>query len=200
MAEFLVAMTTEVPSGTSAEEVADVRAREAAHTRGLAERGELLRLWRAPRTPGEWRSIGLFSAQDADELESVLAGMPLRIWRSDEVTPLAPHPNDPPPEQRVPPGSLAEFFVTFTFRIPPGTPSASVDEARRREAERVAELARAGTVGRLWMLPEDEGRVRALGLWRGGSVQEVEETLDALPMAAWLTVEVASLTKHPSDP
>jgi hypothetical protein len=29
--------------------------------------------------------------------------MPLRIWRVDEVTPLSPHPNDPPsppPRQR----------------------------------------------------------------------------------------------------
>jgi muconolactone D-isomerase len=25
----------------------------------------------------------------------VLASMPLRIWRTDEVTPLSPHPNDP---------------------------------------------------------------------------------------------------------
>ncbi|WP_197515236.1 hypothetical protein [Mycobacterium sp. 1245805.9] len=25
----------------------------------------------------------------------VLASMPLRIWRADEVTPLSPHPNDP---------------------------------------------------------------------------------------------------------
>jgi hypothetical protein len=24
---------------------------------------------------------------------SVLASMPLRVWRTDEVTPLAPHPN-----------------------------------------------------------------------------------------------------------
>jgi muconolactone D-isomerase len=32
---------------------------------------------------------------DAAQLEQVLASMPLRVWRTDEVTPLAPHPSDP---------------------------------------------------------------------------------------------------------
>ena len=49
----------------------------------------------SPLQPGEWRTLGLFSADDADDLESVLASMPLRIWRTDEVTALSPHPNDP---------------------------------------------------------------------------------------------------------
>nr|WP_231999240.1 muconolactone Delta-isomerase family protein [Mycobacterium sp. 1081908.1] len=38
------------------------------------------------RRPGEWRTLGLFAAADAGELERVLASMPLRIWRTDEVT------------------------------------------------------------------------------------------------------------------
>jgi len=29
------------------------------------------------------------------QIEQVLASMPLRIWRTDEVTPLTPHPSDP---------------------------------------------------------------------------------------------------------
>jgi muconolactone delta-isomerase len=93
--EYLVTMTTRVPEGTSAEAVADVRAREAAHTRELAAQGRVLRLWRPPLAPGEWRSLGLFSAEDPDDLERTLASMPLRVWRTDEVTPLDPHPNDP---------------------------------------------------------------------------------------------------------
>jgi muconolactone D-isomerase len=93
--EFLVTMTTHVPDGTPPEDVDDVRAREATHSRELAEQGHLLRLWRPPLQPGEWRTLGLFAATDAQELERVLASMPLRIWRTDEVTPLTPHPNDP---------------------------------------------------------------------------------------------------------
>jgi muconolactone D-isomerase len=97
--EFLVTMTTHVPDGTSPEAVDEVRAREAAHSRELAEQGHLLRLWRPPLRPGEWRTLGLFAADDSDQLERVLASMPLRVWRSDEVTPLSPHPNDPSANQ-----------------------------------------------------------------------------------------------------
>ena len=93
--EFLVTMTTRVPDGTCTEAVDEVRAREAAHSRELAMQGHLLRLWRPPLQPGEWRTLGLFAAADERELEEVLASMPLRIWRTDEVTPLTPHPNDP---------------------------------------------------------------------------------------------------------
>jgi muconolactone D-isomerase len=72
-----------------------MRAREAAHSRELAVQGHLLRLWRPPLQPGEWRTLGLFSAADDAELEQVLSSMPLRVWRTDDVTPLHPHPNDP---------------------------------------------------------------------------------------------------------
>jgi muconolactone D-isomerase len=98
--EFLVTMTTQVPAGTSVDVVGDVRRREAAHSRDLAEQGLLLRLWRPPVEPDEWRTLGLFSGENGEQLEKTLASMPLRVWRSDEVTPLAPHPNDPAPEHR----------------------------------------------------------------------------------------------------
>ena len=75
--------------------MADVRAREAARSAELAAQGHPLRLWRPPLRPGEWRTLGLFAADNDGELERVLASMPLRVWRTDEVTPLTPHPNDP---------------------------------------------------------------------------------------------------------
>ncbi|SCG64372.1 muconolactone Delta-isomerase family protein [Micromonospora inositola] len=93
--EFLVDMVTTVPNGTSDDEVAEMRKREAARSAELAAQGSLLRLWRPPLAPGEWRTWGLFRADDADQLEMVLASMPLRAWRHDAVTPLSPHPNDP---------------------------------------------------------------------------------------------------------
>ncbi|GAB2729491.1 hypothetical protein GCM10010442_58770 [Kitasatospora kifunensis] len=61
----------------------------------MAAQGSLLRLWRPPLAPGEWRTWGLFRAADAEQLEQVLASMPLRVWRRDTVTPLSPHPSDP---------------------------------------------------------------------------------------------------------
>jgi muconolactone D-isomerase len=93
--EYLVTMTTQVPDGTPPAAVDDVRAREAARSAELADQGYLVRLWRPPLQPGEWRSIGLFAASDEAELKEVLASMPLHVWRTDEITPLTPHPSDP---------------------------------------------------------------------------------------------------------
>jgi len=123
--EYLVTMTTHVPAGTTDEAVADVRTREGAHTRELAAQGHVLRLWRPPLAPGEWRTLGLFAAADGDELERVLASMPLRVWRTDEVTGLGPHPNDPgAPRDRAagerPPGR--EYLTVFTVIFPDGAP------------------------------------------------------------------------------
>ncbi len=98
--EYFVSMTTHVPEGTPPQAVHDVRAREAAHSRELANQGHLLRPWRPPLQPGEWRSVGLFAADDEGQLEEVLASMPPRVWRTDQVTPLGPHPNDPAPGGR----------------------------------------------------------------------------------------------------
>jgi muconolactone delta-isomerase len=93
--EFLVEMTTRVPEGTPAEEVERIRGAEAVRAKELTAQGHLVRLWRPPLAPGEWRSIGLFAADDAIRLEEVLASMPLRVWRTDVVTPLSQHPSDP---------------------------------------------------------------------------------------------------------
>lgn len=93
--EYLVTMTTHVPDGTAEAAVEEMRTREATRSRELATQRHLLRLWRPPLQPGEWRTLGLFAADDDGLLEEVLASMPLRVWRTDEVIALSPHPNDP---------------------------------------------------------------------------------------------------------
>ena len=191
--EYLVIMTTRVPDGTSAEAIDDIRTREAARSRELASQSHLLRLWRPPLQPGEWRSIGLFAAGDGDELEKVLASMPLRVWRTDEVTPLSRHPNDPVLEAS--PGAT-EFLTTFTVTIPEGTPAQTVEDTKAREAERVHELARQGHLLRLWALPGG----RSLGLWQAQDAAEMQAILKSLPLDAWMTVQTRPLTRHPSDP
>ena len=192
--EYLVTMTTNVPDGTPDQSVADVRAREAAHSSELAMQGHLLRLWRPPLRPGEWRSLGLFAAAAAAQLEEVLASMPLRVWRTDEVTPLAPHPNDPglPAKE-----GAAEFLTTFTIAVPEGTPGKIVAETEAREAQRARELGGQEHLLRLWRLP---GGSRALGLWRAGDRAEMQAILTSLPLDAWMTVQTTPLTPHPSDP
>jgi muconolactone delta-isomerase len=192
--EYLVSMTTHVPDGTPADEVDDVRAREAAHSGELIAQGHLLRLFRPPLKPGEWRTLGLFAAADADGLEEVLASMPLRVWRTDEVTPLSPHANDP--GLGTGPQGATEFLTTFTITVPDRTPDWAVREAEAGEAQRTHELAGQGHLERLWML----GPGRALGLWRARDPAEMQEILKSLPLDAWMDVETTSLTEHPSDP
>jgi muconolactone delta-isomerase len=196
--EYLVTMTTHVPDGTPEAAVDDVRAREAAHSRELAAQGHLLRLWRPPLQPGEWCSLGLFAADDADQLERVLTSMPLRVWRTDEVTPLSPHPNDPGPAPAAH-EKAAEFLTTFGVTVPEGTPGQTVGEAEAGEADRARELVRQGNLVRLWRLP---GRGRSLGLWRAGDAAEMQTIVESLPLTAntWMTTQTTALTQHPSDP
>jgi muconolactone delta-isomerase len=202
--EYLVTMTTRVPAGTPAVAVDDIRARESAHTRELAAQGYVLRLWRPPLAPGEWRTLGLFAAAGPAELERVLTAMPLRIWRSDDVRELAPHPNDPAPDAWAGPHPAAgetepEFLVTFVPAAPAGT-SAEVAAATAREAGRAAELAKQGHLVRLWTLPAEPGAVPALGLWRAADAAELTAIMAALPLFPYLRTQTTPLTPHPSDP
>src|ERR1700694_1724627 len=153
--EYLIPMTTGAPDGTAQEAVDDIRAREAAHSRELAAEGHLLRLWRPPLQPGEWRTLGLFAADDAEQLENVLASMPLRVWRTDDVPALAPHPNDPTPKPRE---TAVEFLTTLTVTVPDGTPGQTVEDTVAREAVRARELAEQGHLLRLWRLSAEPGK------------------------------------------
>ena len=93
--EFLADMVTQVPEGTSESEVDDTKEREAIRAAELAAQGHLLRLWRPPLQVGEWRTLGLWRADDGKQLQDILATLPLHAWMTVEVTPLVPHPNDP---------------------------------------------------------------------------------------------------------
>jgi muconolactone delta-isomerase len=193
--EYLVIMTTHVPEGTPEEDVEEIRKREAARSRELAAQGHLLRLWRPPLQPGEWRTLGLFAAAGGGgQLEKVLASMPLRVWRTDAVTPLSPHPNDPalPAKEGGP-----EFLTTFTVSVPEGTPGRAVQDTEAREAARAKELAGQGHLLRLWVLP---GQGRALGLWRARDAAQMQAIVRSLPLDSWMTTQITPLTPHPSDP
>jgi muconolactone delta-isomerase len=195
--QYLVTMTTLVPDGTTDEAVQEIRRREAARSEVLAAEGHLLRLWRPPLQPGEWRTIGLFAAGDEAELNDVLLSMPLRVWRSDQVVALGAHPNDPP---RSPALDAPEFMTTFTVTIPADADRAEVADLEAREADRTRELGEQGRLVRLWMLAPTPKSWRALGLWRADDGAELEAALKSLPMDKWMTIETTPLSKHPSDP
>ena len=140
--EYLVTMTTQVPDGTPPQEVDAVRTREADHSRELAAQGRLLRLWRPPLGPGEWRTLGLFAAATR-QAGGDLASMPLRVWRPDEPAASRVHPNDP--------GRAAGHRL----RVPDGVqraragppPGQAVEEIKAGEAEGAKELASRETCG-----------------------------------------------------
>ncbi|HUE31860.1 MAG TPA: muconolactone Delta-isomerase family protein [Mycobacterium sp.] len=193
--DFLVEMTTHVPPGISQDAVDDMLLREAARARELAAEGHLLRLWRPPLAPGQWRTLGLFAADEADQLEQKLTSMPLRIWRTDTVTQLAQHPNDPGLGSAV-----SEFLTTLTITVPSGTKDAEVDDRKAREAVRAAELAGQGRLLRLWTPSNAPGVWRTLGLWGADDQGDLMSILQSLPLYDWMTVDATPLLVHPSDP
>jgi muconolactone D-isomerase len=93
--EYLTDMVTKVSEGASSAKVDEMRQAEAVRAADLAKDGHLVRLWRPQLLPGEWRSIGLFRADDETELREILASLPLHVWMQVTITPLTPHPNDP---------------------------------------------------------------------------------------------------------
>ena len=95
--EFLADMVTRVPANTSALEVDGTKDREAIRASELAAQGHLIRLWKPPVQEGEWRTLGLWRADDVKQLQGLLATLPLHVWMKVRVTPLLPHPNDPGP-------------------------------------------------------------------------------------------------------
>jgi muconolactone delta-isomerase len=200
--EFLVSMTTHVPDGTSRETIEDTRAREANRSQELAALGHLLRLWRPPLKPGEWRTLGLFAATGEGHLEKLLRSMPLRIWRTDEATPLLPHPNDPALALR---GSrksptktgAPEFLTSLTIAAPQGSTEQAVADTLDREAHRTRQLAEQGQLLRLWAL---SGEWRTLGLWQARDAAELQSILESLPLYGWMAVATTPLTHHPNDP
>jgi muconolactone delta-isomerase len=200
--EYLVTMTTRVPDGTTDEAVQEIRNREAVRSRELAAQGHLLRLWRPPLQPGEWRTLGLFAAADAVTLEAVLDSMPLHVWRSDQVVPLSAHPNDPPRtlETNAMQAHGIEFLTTFEVTVPDSADEREVADIKAREADRTRDLAEQGRLVRLWMLPPTPGHWNALGLWRAEDDEEMRALLNSLPMDKWMTTETTPLTEHPNDP
>jgi muconolactone delta-isomerase len=195
--EYFVEMTTHVPEGTPEKAVDDIRAREATHAGVLAAQGPLKRLWRPPLAPGEWRTFGLFGADDDSQLDTLLASMPLHVWRTDAVTPLSRHPNDP-----VASGGRegVEFLTTLTLTVPEGTAQETVDDLKAREAVRARELGEQGRLVRLWTPPNQPDQWRTLGLWSARDAADLTATLESLALYPWMTVEATRLTPHPSDP
>jgi muconolactone D-isomerase len=93
-----------------------------------------------------------------------------------------------------------EYLVDFTITVPDDTTPAEFEQRTTGEETRVAELAKQGHALRVWKpLPED-GRWRALGLYRADDDRELQAMLESLPLYPWMEITVLSLAEHPNDP
>ena len=93
-----------------------------------------------------------------------------------------------------------DYLVELIITLPEDAPPAEIEQRLAGETTRVAELAAQGHAVRVWKpLPED-GRRRALGLYRAASDEELEAILDSLPLRPWMEISVMALAEHPNDP
>ncbi len=117
--EFLVEFEVNVPDGTAESEVKDRESAEASAATKLVEQGHLVRLWKLAGATGETRIVGLYRADSETQLNGLLGALPLSGWMDVTVTPLAPHPNDPPsaPQEQAIGSPLPTPKLTHVYRL-----------------------------------------------------------------------------------
>lgn len=93
---------------------------------------------------------------------------------------------------------LQEFLVEIEINVPPGIGDNELEDLKRAEAARAAELAATGNLCRIWR-PDSPGW-RNVGLWRADDQVALEHTLASLPLHRWMTIAIRPLQPHPSDP
>jgi muconolactone D-isomerase len=93
-----------------------------------------------------------------------------------------------------------DYLVDFTVTVPEGTTDAELERRTTGEVTRVAELAAQGHALRVWRPLPDDGRTRAVGLYRAADDTELQAILESLPLWPWMEVSVKALAEHPNDP
>jgi muconolactone D-isomerase len=93
-----------------------------------------------------------------------------------------------------------DYLVDFSITVPEGTPASEIQERMAGEGTRVVELAAQGHVLRVWKPMPDDGRSRAVGLYRATDDTELQAILESLPLRAWMEISVRALAEHPNDP
>jgi muconolactone D-isomerase len=90
-----------------------------------------------------------------------------------------------------------EFLVSVNVEWPADGDPGEKQRLIEAEGVRAGELARAGTIKRLWRIP---GRWANIGLWDAEDATSLHEALASLPLFVWLDIDVQPLARHPSDP
>jgi muconolactone D-isomerase len=92
-----------------------------------------------------------------------------------------------------------EFLVEFEVKVPDGAPASEVDARNSAETSAAAELADEGHLVRLWKPPSAPGEIKALGLYRAVSTEQLSGLLADLPLYDWMEITVTPLEPHPND-
>jgi muconolactone D-isomerase len=95
---------------------------------------------------------------------------------------------------------LMDYLVDFTLTVPEGTRASELEQRTTGEGTRVAELAAQGHALRVWKPLPDDGRSRAIGLYRAADDSELQAILESLPLWPWMEISVTALAEHPNDP
>jgi muconolactone D-isomerase len=93
-----------------------------------------------------------------------------------------------------------DYLVVFSISVPEGASASEVEQRMTGEATRVAELAAQGHALRVWKPLPDDGRSRAIGLYRAADDSELQAILESLPLRPWMEISVTALAEHPNDP
>ncbi|MDA0161369.1 muconolactone Delta-isomerase family protein [Solirubrobacter ginsenosidimutans] len=93
-----------------------------------------------------------------------------------------------------------DYLVDFALTVPEGTPASELEQRTTGEGIRVAELAARGRALRVWKPLPDDGRARAIGLYRAADDTELQANLASLPLWPWMEISVTALAEHPNDP
>src|SRR3954465_989484 len=93
-----------------------------------------------------------------------------------------------------------DYLVDFTLTVPEGTPASDLQQRTTGGAARLADLAAQGHALRVWKPLPDDGRARAIGLYRAADDAELQANLETLPLRPWMEISVAALAEHPNDP
>jgi muconolactone D-isomerase len=94
---------------------------------------------------------------------------------------------------------MIEFLTRATISPPDGLSEPELADLKGREAQRAAELARAGRLVRAWR-PHASRDWANICLWTARDEEELWAQLRSLPFFPHMTITVERLDAHPSDP
>jgi muconolactone D-isomerase len=92
-----------------------------------------------------------------------------------------------------------EFLVEFEVDVPDGALASEVDARYSAEASAAARLVDEGHLVRLWKPPAAPGEIKALGLYRADSAEQLAGLLADLPLYDWMQITATPLEPHPND-